>query len=59
MTDKKIIDKKHIKENNPNDDEEILKNMDANVKDEKDNPSIEDSKNEKEKTDGSETLGIP
>jgi hypothetical protein len=31
MADKKIIEKQNVKENNPNDDEEVLKNNDGNI----------------------------
>ena len=58
MADKKIIEKTDVKQNNPNDDEEILKNPAEN--DKQDN-TIEkrEEKHKDEKTQGSETIGIP
>jgi hypothetical protein len=48
VTDKKIIDKKDVKENNPNDDEEILNNNpDLILESEIDNEEGPDDKNEK------------
>jgi hypothetical protein len=59
MADKKIIEKENVKENNPNDDEEILKNNeDADALPVKDEEPA-GSKSENEKKQGSETLGIP
>ena len=59
MPGKKIIEKKDVKENNPNDDEEILKNNeDADrvlIKDDGESRS----NNDNEKQQGSETIGIP
>ena len=56
MENKKIIDKKNVKERNPNDDEEVFKNPEnekiANNDDDK-------AKEENEKTQNAETIGIP
>lgn len=59
MPDKKIITPNDVKENNPNDDEEILKNTDANVPAAPGNDDEDSSEKKKEKTQGSETIGIP
>ncbi|MDB5222765.1 MAG: hypothetical protein JWN83_1432 [Chitinophagaceae bacterium] len=59
MTEKKIIEKKNVKENNPNDDEEILKNADADVQDNTKDEGTDELKDGNEKTEGSETIGIP
>lgn len=59
MPDKKIITRNDVKENNPNDDEEILKNTDANVPEDHGNDDTAKSENKKERTQGSETIGIP
>lgn len=59
MADKKIIEKEKVTNNNPNDDEEILKNNeDADRLIVKDEPT-DKPKEENEKSDGSETIGIP
>jgi hypothetical protein len=58
MTDKKIIDKKNVKENNPNDDEEILKNNEDLILD-PDNEREEEPNKRNEKSQGNETAGIP
>lgn len=58
MTDKKIIDKKNVRENNPNDDEEILKNNQDLIPD-PDNENEEESNKQKEKDRGNETTGVP
>ena len=58
MADKKIIDKEDVKQNNPNDDEEILKNP---TEDDMQDNTIEKSeeKDKDEKAQDSETIGIP
>ena len=56
MEDKKIIDKKNVKERNPDDDEEVFKNPE----DEKSTCDDEDKpKNENEKTGHTHRPGIP
>ena len=58
MADKKIIDKKDVKENNPNDDEEILKNN-PDIIPEAENENEDESNDTNEKSQGNETIGIP
>lgn len=59
MQDKNIITRNDVKENNPNDDEEILKNNIENVPDNADKDDADKSLNKKEKSQESETIGIP
>ena len=58
MTDKKIITRNDVKENNPNDDEEILKN-DPDLIPDPDDENKEGSNNRSKKDQGDETIGIP
>ena len=59
MADKKIIEKDAVKQNNPNDDEEILKNNPDISADGINKSASKESKTKNEKTEGSETIGIP
>lgn len=56
MDNKKIIKKNDVRENNPNDDEEIVKNQGDK---EEQAVQSEDKKTQIEKQQGSETIGIP
>ena len=58
MADKKIIQKEDVKQNNPNDDEEILKNTPETDMEET-SSEAQEQKNKDEKKQGSETIGIP
>jgi hypothetical protein len=57
--DKKIIDKKNIKDNNPNDDEEILKNNEEAVKDITIDAGTVGSKDENVNTQSTGIIQIP
>jgi hypothetical protein len=59
MADKKIIEKDDVKQNNPNDDEEILKNNPDTSDDGTNMKGSKGSQIKNEKTEGSETIGIP
>lgn len=59
MQDKKIITRDDVKENNPNDDEEILKNIDPEPPGNSENNEEDKPGKNQEKLDGSETIGIP
>ena len=59
MADKKIIDKKNVKENNPNDDEEILKNSNTTVWENNEKAEKDESLRKDQNTTGQETIGIP
>lgn len=59
MQEKKIITWNNVKENNPNDDEEILKNLDSDPLSNYENNEEGKSEKKQYKPDGSETLGIP
>lgn len=50
MADKKLIDKDHVKQNNPNDDEEIIKNSSEPVIDDPGDATDESKDNEKAAT---------
>jgi len=58
MADKKIIEKKDVKENNSNDDEEVLKNNDAEIQTDAPKDEVNGSKNKNEKTQDPEITGI-
>lgn len=59
MADKKIIDKKDVKENSPNDDEEILKNTHGTSADNITNNDEDQLKKKDDKAPASKTLYIP
>ena len=59
MQDKKIISPNDVKENNPNDDEEILKNIHSDLPAHSENNDGDRSGNNQEKRDDPETLKIP
>ena len=56
MTDKKIIDNKEVKENNPNDDEEILRNDQDTIPD---TENKEEPNKSNEKNQDNELIRIP
>ncbi|HUS02741.1 MAG TPA: hypothetical protein VMY77_13475 [Chitinophagaceae bacterium] len=58
MTDKKIIENKNVKENNPNDDEEILKNHEGLILG-PGNENEEEPNKTNEKSHLNETPGTP
>ena len=59
MPDKKIINKKDVNENNPNDDEEILKNTHECIRDNYNNTDTDESKDKDDKTVGSKKIEFP
>ena len=58
MADKKIIEKQNVKENNPNDDEEVLKNNDAQIEQDTTNPDIKEQQSKNERTQDPEITGV-
>lgn len=58
MDDKKIIEKQNVKENNPNDDEEILKNNDTQVEEDTTNREAKQPKSKNERTQDPEITGV-
>ena len=58
MADKKIITKQNVKENNPNDDEEVLKNNEDNIQPGITKGDAKESKKENENIQDPEITGI-
>lgn len=58
MDDKKIIEKKNVKENNPNDDEEVLKNNDTQIDQDTTNRDAKQPKSKNEAPQDPEITGI-